>query len=229
MNGRVWSDADVRKLARLYPDQPTKRIAKALNATVFRVYAKARKLGLKKTDGYLHDPSSRCRLIRGTKIGQAYRFPKGHVPFNKGLRRPGYSVGRMKETQFKKGERSGVAAELWKPIGSVVADPEGYLRIKVRERAPGDAPGWNKNVWPLLSHCIWQMHHGPIPAKHVVVFKNRDRSNCAIENLELISMAENARRNRMWVTMPRELAEVIQLNGALKRQIRRLDGKEQGN
>jgi hypothetical protein len=58
----------------------------------------------------------------------------------------------------------------------------------------------------------------------MVAFKDGDRSNCAIENLELRSMADNARRNNMWGRLPRELAEVIQLNGALKRKVRRLNG-----
>ena len=35
-------------------------------------------------------------------------------------------------------------------------------------------------------------------------------------------MAQNARRNSMWATLPRELAETIQLAGALKNKLRRL-------
>jgi hypothetical protein len=73
---------------------------------------------------------------------------------------------------------------------------------------------------------VWEQHKGPVPAKHIVVFKDRNRANCAIENLELISMAENAHRNRMWGRMPRELAEAIQLNGVLKRRIRSINGKK---
>ncbi|MGP0074877.1 MAG: HNH endonuclease signature motif containing protein [Bryobacteraceae bacterium] len=80
-----------------------------------------------------------------------------------------------------------------------------------------------------MSHHVWEQHRGPIPPGHIVVFKDRDRSNCAIENLELISKAENARRNRMWNedVMPRELAEVIQLNGVLKRKLREAYAKQQ--
>jgi hypothetical protein len=51
-------------------------------------------------------------------------------------------------------------------------------------------------------------------------------ANCVLENLELISMAENARRNRMWNVMPRELAEVIHLNGQLKRKLREREQKQ---
>lgn len=131
--------------------------------------------------------------------------------------------------RLKKGCRSGFAAQNWKPIGTITPDPQGYLRIKVREAAYGKEPtGFgNVKVWPLLNRHVWEQHHGPIPPKHLVVFKDHDRSNCALENLELISMAENAGRNRMWNRLPRELCEAIQLNGTLKRKLRRSrDGQE---
>ncbi len=135
----------------------------------------------------------------------------------------------MRETQFQKGARSGVAAENWVPIGTIQPDSEGYLRIKIRDAVHGkEATGYgNTKVWPMYNRYVWEQHKGPIPPKHLVVFRDRDRANCSIDNLELISMAENARRNRMWNKFPRELAAVIQLNGALKSQIRRLNGEEQ--
>lgn len=137
----------------------------------------------------------------------------------------------MKETQFKKGQRSGKAAQNWRPIGSILPHADGYLRIKVREAVHGEeAYGFgNTKVWPLLQRKMWEDHNGPIPPKHVVVFKDKNRQNCAIENLELISRAELARRNRMWNILPRELAEAIQLNGVLKRKLRRIDGEKQNH
>jgi hypothetical protein len=151
------------------------------------------------------------------------------VPANKGLRRPGWHAGRMQETQFKKGDRSGIAAKNWRPIGTILPDAEGYLRIKVREAVHGKEPtGFgNTKVWPLYGRYVWEQHKGPIPPKHLVLFKDGDRSRCVIENLELLSMADNARRNSMWNRLPPELARVIQLNGALKRQIRRLSGRNE--
>lgn len=134
----------------------------------------------------------------------------------------------MRETQFKKGCRAGAAENKWLPVGSIRADSEGFLRIKVREALPGEPAGFgNGKAWPLLNRHTWEQHHGPIPPKHIVAFKDGDRSNCAIENLELISMADNARRNTMWKRYPREVALAIQLNGVLKRKIRRItNGKE---
>jgi hypothetical protein len=128
----------------------------------------------------------------------------------------------MRETQFRKGERSGVAARNWRPIGTVLTDTDGYLRIKVREAVCGvEATGFgNTRVWPLLQRHVWERKRGPIPPAHAVVFRDGDRKHCTIGNLECISRAELMRRNSLWRQYPRELAEVIQLNGALKRKLR---------
>jgi len=78
-----------------------------------------------------------------------------------------------------------------------------------------------------MHHYVWEKHRGPIPPKHVITFKDGNRANCTIENLECISMADNARRNAMWNRFPRELSEAIQMQGALKRKLRRMHGEKQ--
>ena len=207
----------------MYPARPTAAIAKELGRSYSGVSQMASTLGLKKTAEYIKAHSFR----KGSVVGRDCRFQKGHVPANKGLKRPGWYAGRMRETQFKKGARQGVAAKKWMPIGTIRVDREGYVRIKVREAKSGEHSGFgNSGAWPLLNRHVWEQNKGPIPPKHIVAFKDRDRSNCAIENLELMSMADNARRNSMWAMLPRELAEALQMNGALKRQLRRLGGKE---
>jgi hypothetical protein len=230
VNGRPWSGDELAVVAELYPARRTNEIAARLGRPTTGVYRIAHKLGLRKSAAFL--ASAESGLLRKGETRPecvASQFKRGHVPANKGLRRPGWSPGRMRETQFKRGARSGVAARNWKPIGTILADTEGYLRIKVREAVHGAEPtGFgNTKVWPLYNRYIWEQHKGPIPPKHIVAFKDRDRGNCAIENLELLSMADNARRNRMWGRLPRELAEAIQMNGQLKRKLRRLNGAKQ--
>jgi len=230
VNGRFWHVQDMYSMRRLYPARPTVDVARLLGRSVSATYGMAQKLDLTKSPEFLDSPES-GRLHKGEMRPGSERtqFKKGIVPFNKGLRRPGWGPGRMRETQFQKGVRSGIAANNWRPVGTILADSEGYLRIKVREAEHGkEATGFgNTKVWPLYGRYVWEQNKGPIPPKHVVSFKDRNRSNCSIENLELLSMADNARRNSMWCRLPRELAEVIQLNGALKRKLRNLDnGKE---
>jgi len=232
MNGRLWSEQDIKTLRQLYPSRPTAEVAKTLGRLLCNTYAKAASLGLKKSQEFLDsDESGRLRKGQTRPGSERTQFQKGQMPFNKGLRRPGWGPGRMKETQFQKGVRSGCAAKNWVPIGTILPDSDGYLRIKVREAEHGkEAFGFgNSKVWPMYNRYLWEQHKGPIPPKHIVKFIDGDRSNCSIDNLELISMADNCRRNSIWRTLPRELAEVIQLNGALKRKLRKLNGKEQDN
>lgn len=222
MNRQPWTPEEEAFLRAHYENTPTKTLAEHLGRTLFKVYAKANNLGLSKSKEYYENPLNCGRLRKGSNIGADNRFRKGNVPANKGLRRPGWSPGRMKETQFKHGQRTGIAAKNWVPIGTIKVDTEGFLRIKVREAKHGkEATGFgNTKVWPLLNRHVWEQHKGPIPDGHIVKFKDKDRNNCAIENLELLSMADNMRLNSLWATMPRELAEVIQLSGALTRQLR---------
>lgn len=218
---QLWTADEEAYLRAHYPDTSTSAIAAHLKRPLGKVYAKATDLGLKKTAEYIRDPKNRCRLLSGANIGRATRFLKGHVPANKGLRRPGYSVGRMRETQFKKGQRSGAAAKNWVPVGTILRDPDGYARIKVREAEYGKEPyGFgNTRVWPMYNRWLWEHHNGPIPPKHLVVFKDGNKQNCVIENLELISMADNARRNAMWRRFPPALIDVVLAKGALNRAI----------
>jgi hypothetical protein len=204
----------------MYPSRPTKAVAAVLQRGLSGVYQMATRLGLKKTSAFLDsDESGRLQKGQSRPGSVATQFQKGIVPFNKGLKRPGWAPGRMGETQFKRGQRTGIAARNWRPVGTILPDAEGYLRIKVREAQHGkEATGFgNTEVWPLLNRHVWVQYNGPIPAKHLVAFKDGNRANCRIENLELRSMADNARRNSPWTRLPREIAEVIQLNGALKR------------
>jgi hypothetical protein len=49
---------------------------------------------------------------------------------------------------------------------------------------------------PLLHRLIWEEVHGPLPAKHCVFFKDDNHNNFDPDNLGLMSMNENARRNQ---------------------------------
>jgi hypothetical protein len=223
---RLWNPEDDELLVARYPHEPTARIARVLRRTVRAIYARAKSFGLTKTEAYLASADA-CRLRRGDNVGRATRFERGHVPANKGLRRPGYAPGRMAETQFKKGERRGVAARNWHPVGTILPDPEGYLRIKVREWQGGEALGFgNPRIWPFWHRHVWEQAHGLIPEGHVIAFKNRDRRDVRLDNLELVSRRELMARNTVH-NLPKPLAQTIQLLGALKRQIRRRANAEE--
>jgi hypothetical protein len=228
---RNWTDAEIAHLREHYANRASSAIAKALNRSVLSVYQGAAKLGLRKSKEFLRSPESGI-LVKGQTRPEsiATQFKPGQIPANKGRKMPGWAPGRMGETQFKPGDRTGAALRNWKPIGAIAIDPEGYRRIKVREHVHGQEPSGfgNVKVWPLLHRHIWEQANGPIPPKHIVSFIDGNRANCTIENLELITMADNCRRNSMWTRLPRELAEVVQLNGVLKRKLRKAEQQVNG-
>ncbi|MGD9954247.1 MAG: HNH endonuclease signature motif containing protein, partial [Burkholderiales bacterium] len=176
MRGRAWTRAEEEILALQYPHMATKVIALLLEVPVYRVYSKATRMGLAKSAEYLASDAA-CRLRRGDNIGRRYRFPKGHVPANKGLRRPGYAPGNMARGQFKKGRRP----HNWLPIGTEVVRSDGYLARKMTDT------GYPPRDWVQVHRLNWIAAHGPIPPRHVIRFKDGNKLNTAVENLEMLS------------------------------------------
>lgn len=210
---RLWDEEDEAKLAARYPHEPTAKIARALRRTVPATYNRARILGLAKSDAYIA-AFMQVASARVRQAGKARRFRKGHVPFNKGLRRPGWSPGRMRETQFKKGVRQGIAVELYKPIGTERISRDGYLERKINDALPLQAR------WRAVHKLIWEDAHGPTPRGHVIAFRNGDKRDIRLENLECISQRESMRRNSVH-NLPEPLVKTVRLLGVLNRQIRR--------
>lgn len=208
-----WMPEEIEILRRAFPHNRTDKLAKVLNRSASTVSQKAAKLGLKKTAKYLASPDA-CRLRRGGEVGKGYRYPKGNVPANKGLRRPGWSIGRMRETQFKKGVRQGVAVKLYQPIGTVCMR-DGYLARKINDDLPLQAR------WRYVHLLLWEEHLGPLPRGHCVTFKNGDRTDIRIDNLALISRAENMRRNTLH-RYPKDVVALVQLRGRLNRKINKI-------
>lgn len=115
--------------------------------------------------------------------GLTGRFKKGHIPANKGTHPP--TVGRMAETQFKKGN----LPPNTKPIGYERITKDGYTEVKVMQR-PNRKTG-EKN-FKLKHRIIWEEHFGKIPKGYNVIFLDGDKTNFDINNLALLSDAENA-------------------------------------
>lgn len=78
--------------------------------------------------------------------------------------------------------------------------------------------GYTPNDYRMVHHLVWEQHHGQVPAGHAVVFKDRDKANIEIENLELITRAELCRRNSIH-RYPPELKHAIRTLAKLKRTI----------
>jgi hypothetical protein len=214
---RLWSAADDAELRRLYPDTPTAKLARQLRRTLSSVYIRAYSFGLAKSAAYLASPAA-GRTNGRQGIGS--RFRKGHVPANKGLRRPGWARGRMRDTQFVKGVRRGVAVTLYKPIGTERVSKDGYLERKVNDDLP------LQRRWRAVHLVVWEAANGKLPAGHAIAFRNGDKADIRLDNMECITRAALMGRNSVH-NYPEPLAKAVQLLGALNRKIRRRTHEEQ--
>jgi hypothetical protein len=196
-----WTAEEDVQLTLRYPIEKAGTIAANMGIPVYVIYKRAEKLGLKKSEEFFASAEQSGRLdgIRGSST----RFQKGNVPWTQGTRGQQMSP----ETQFKPGQR---------PVNYMPPGSEkmhmGYVWVKISEG------GW-PDAWRPKHHVVWKERHGsPPPATHMLTFRDRNRTNFAIENLELVSRQDWMKRHTLH-NLPKELAEMIQLRGAVTRQI----------
>lgn len=190
---RRWTAEEDRLLRAIYPDHDSEYVAGFLHRSRYSVKARAGKLGVKKR------PEVYEALHRK---GQ---FRKGQAPANKGRKMETWmsaeSIERSKVGRFKKGEcRDDNPCR--RPIGWEFQEKDGYVCVKCP-----DGKRRAKHRW------VWEQAHGPIPKGMVIRFKDGDRTNCQLENLFMVSQAENLRLVReamspeAWAAMERKRVE----------------------
>ncbi len=203
----VWTDAQIKTLRARYPHVKTQLIADDLGLRLEQVYAKAHALGLKKTPEALAEFGH--TLKPGSQLGAAYRFKPGHSTHSHGLGgHRAQSHPNVIASRFRPGHRS----QTWVPVGSYAWSKDGYLKRKVADVTP------SRHGWELEHRLIWMAYHGDIPAGFAVCFKDGDRTHVHLDNLELRARADIARANSIH-NLPKPLADVLRLKGALNRSI----------
>jgi hypothetical protein len=207
----AWSAADLEALRRRYPHERTADLAASLGRPLPATYARANAMGLRKASEYLASDKS-GRLFKGGTRGQATQFKPGQSSWNKGTHWK--AGGRSPETRFRKGNRP----HTWVPVGSYRVNGDGYLDRKITD------DGAARYHWKGVHRLVWEAAHGPVPAGHAVVFRPGRRSTelerITIDALELVTRRELMARNTLH-RYPKPIAQMIQLRGALNRQINR--------
>lgn len=132
------------------------------------------------------------RKRKGWSTGRTGRFAKGHVSHNKGKRCPAGTGGRhpnAQRTQFRKGERRGVAVRLYQPIGTERITKDGYVQRKVNDDLP------LQQRWQLVQRIEWEAANGPIPDGYALKCLDGDKRNTHPSNWEPLPRAVLARLN----------------------------------
>ena len=118
---------------------------------------------------------------KGVHSSPATEWKKGHVPINKGTKGMFPNCGGA--TRFKKGQRP----HNYRPLGTEVKNSDGYWKVKVAD----------PNIWKMKHVLVWEQEHGPVPEGMIVTFLDGNHDHCTPDNLALISMEANIRRNQM--------------------------------
>lgn len=201
-----WLPTEEFILRKTYPNMVNREIAELLGRPLSSIDNKAALLGLRKSASFMAQKHG-C-------------FRKGQTPPNKGVRRPGWAVGRMAETQFKKG-RPPSQSPNYVPIGSHRISRDGFLERKVTDD-PRIAPA---RRWVGVHRLVWEAAHGQVPPGHAVAFRDGRRTTVleeiTLDRLELVTRAELMRRNSFHNRYPKEIGLAIQARAALVRQINR--------
>lgn len=189
---RFWTKAEDERLRKLYPKWPDAKVGERLNRSAPGVSARAVILGLHKSDAF--------------KVKYSRRFVKGFKPWNAGLK----GVNGFSATRFRKGNKP----QTLKPIGSE------KLKWGVLYRKVADTRNRRKD-WRAVHVMEWERIHGrKVPRGKLIVFADRNQANFAPENLICITRGENMLRNS-YHRFPQPIPKLIQLRGALNRQINR--------
>lgn len=120
---------------------------------------------------------NKLKISSGVNYGQ---FKKGSEPANKGKKWDDYvpkcKQEKMKNTCFKKGQIPHNHRKLFESR----INKNGYIEIKVKE----------PNVWQTKHRYIYEQNFGKIPVNYKVIFLDGNKRNFDINNLKLVSSAE---------------------------------------
>lgn len=202
MNGSPWTPEDDKIMLEKYADNYTADLCKLLNRTPSSVYGRASFLCLCKSEAFKQMELQR-QGDRLKKVGANGRFLKGHVSANKGAKMPKHVYEKAKATMFKKGQ----LPHNVKHDGHERISKDGYIEVRVA-----------LGVYKQKHRIVWEQAHGEIPKGHAVVFKDGNKQNVALENLELITRKLLMQRNSI-TRFPPELRSTIHQLKKLKQYI----------
>jgi hypothetical protein len=180
---------------------PAKRMAKMLGRTEGTARQRMKVLGITVPPEIVE------------KFRKDSQIKKGNVPINKGKKQSSYmspeKIEKTKATRFKKGHIPKNAKE--DGIITIRTDTKSKIKYQYIRLALGK--------WQELHRYNWVKKNGPIPEGMIIAFKDRNSLNADIENLEMITLEENMRRNTIHQYTP-EIQTALKVLNKVKRKIK---------
>ncbi len=202
MNGKKWTDQEIEYLKLNFANMYTNQLCNILNKSYTSIAGKAYLLRLKKSPEFLKMELAR-QADRLKVDGAGFRFKKGNTPENKGKPMPEHLYKRFAPTMYQKGHQP----HNLQRDGAERMTKDGYIQIRI-----------SKNVYKLKHRIIYEQHHGTIPDDMKIRFKDGNKLNVNIENLEAITIAENMAKNTI-MRFPTEVRQTIRILNKIKKVI----------
>lgn len=210
-----WQEHEDKVLIENYANMSSQDIADMLGKKVESVYNRANILGLKKSKEYItnwHKTHISEGFLRNSK-------KKGSIPHNKGISMSKETYAKCAPTMFKKGTSP--------PNTNKEGDGAVVLHKNNKWRCYNVRISLGK--WIPLHRYVWEQVNGEIPKGYIVTFKDRDFRNCTIENLELMTRADNMRRNSLR-NYPKHIQDMIHIIAGFNRKLnKRIKDNEKKN
>jgi hypothetical protein len=203
--GTKWKPHEIELLKQHYSDKAIKELCEILKRSERSIYSQANLLGLKKSDEHIKKLLE-LEAERLRSFGNKSRFQKGNKPWNKDVK--GYMGANV--TSFKKGNKP----HNTRKVGDTRIDEDGFLLVKIADKQ-----------WIRKEILIWESVHGKVPQGYVVRVKNPALNKYDINNLMLISFAENMRLNTIH-RYPEDLKKTIKALSKLNKTIKKYGTKQ---
>lgn len=213
MKRRYWTNEESLLLQKWYgrADMSVSEMSKRLGRPLTLVYQKARSFGLSRPRQVYTECGKNLAQLEQSKL---HRYQKGCIPANKGKKMNPDTYTKCAGTMFKKGNMPANHRD----VGSERINKDGYIEVKVAE----------PNKWKAKHRVIWEEANGPVEKGYNVQFKDGNRLNVSLDNLYLISRQRQLKeQNSLMARYPKELQDIIRLRGAVKRQIKRKENKDE--
>ncbi len=192
-----WKPHEVELLKQHYADSTIQELMQILNKKSGAIYNQAYFNNLKKSAQY--EEKRRLQDIENLRKNTTARYKKGDTPWNKNVK----AYMGANATSFKKGN----LPHNTRSEGETRLDKEGYVLVKIAHKK-----------WIRKHRVIWEQAHGEIPKGYLIRIKDGNKENYSLDNMELITMADNMRLNTMH-RFPTELKQTIKLLKKLKKKI----------
>ncbi len=216
MKRKNLSSAEIQDILKRYPDDKTESIARDFNVSISHIYKTAQRYGVVKSEKFKNSPAS-GRIQPRQRLSPDTQFKKGYSGATKGMRIEAIIKNKEKRQNWrdkclwKKGNKPYNTAK----DGEIRFRPSsGYWHIRIAE-----------NNWEFLHRHLWTKHHGPIPEGYNILFKDGNKNNCIIENLECISNAELGERNRH-TQYPYDLQKTIEEKNKLNKLLKKMNHEQ---